>query len=214
MLVHHRFAKYGVQTTFYIALEDITDAEAPFTGVAPLAADIWLSKDGGAAANATNAATAISNGFYSWVATATELQATVLEVSIYDATASAIFKPVFLHIQTKLVLGQVDVDAAQISNGDAIKATGVGSGYGIKLSGATAAFYHNGMDQLEGSEPTGFPSNTASFAAIIQFLKRRWGNKRTQTATTFTQLKDDSSTTCWTATVSDDGTTQTVAKGA
>ena len=109
-----QFAKYGTATTFYLVFEDITDAEAPFTGTAPLTADIWLSKDGGAPANATNACTTIGNGIYSWAATATELQATRLSVSIYDATASAIFKPLSLIIYTTLSLGQLNVDATQL----------------------------------------------------------------------------------------------------
>ena len=110
----HEFGQYGVQTTFYFAFEDITDTEAPFTGVAPVTGDIWLSKDGGAAANATNACVAVSNGIYKWTATATEMQATRLAVSIYDATASAIYKPLFVIIQTQLALGSVSVDATQI----------------------------------------------------------------------------------------------------
>lgn len=129
------FAKYGTQTTFYFSLEDITDAEAPFTGTAPLTADIWLSKDGGAAAAATNAFTAVSNGFYTWVATATELQCDVLAVSVYDATASAIFKPIRATILTKLKVGQIDADATALTNTPGIKATGVGTGAGISATG-------------------------------------------------------------------------------
>lgn len=141
MLVYStKNCKYGVANTFYFALEDITDAEAPFTGVAPVAADIWLVKDGGVAANATNAAAAISNGVYSWVATATEMQAVKLSVSIYDATASAIFKPVFLDIETTLALSFVDIDASQKTNQTALKCTGSGTGNGIyAVGGATDA---------------------------------------------------------------------------
>lgn len=212
MLTYREFAKYGVQTTFYFALEDIADAEAPFTGVAPLTADIWLSKDGGAAANASNAFVAVSNGVYTWTATAGELQATRLIVNVYDATASAIFKPITVLILCKMALGQLDIDASQISNGDALKLTGIGTGYGMKLSGASTALYHNGFDQVEGSEPTAAPVAAASYGAILQFLKRRFFNKRTQTATTQTQYKDDSATVTWTATVADDGSTQTVGK--
>lgn len=136
MLVHGPFyAKYGTQTTFYVALEDVTNTDAPFVGVAPLTGDIWLSKDGGAPANATNAMTAIGNGVYSWVATATEMQATRLSVSVYDATASEIFKPIFFHIVTKLQVGQLDVDATALSNVSAIVAAGQGTGSGMSLTG-------------------------------------------------------------------------------
>jgi len=216
MLSHGNFyAKYGTQTTFYFALEDVSDAEAPFVGVAPLAADIWLVKDGGAAANASNASTAIGNGIYSLVLTAAEMQAAVISVSIYDATASAIFKPVFFNVVTRVALGTVDVDATQIgSNTDALTVTGVGTGVGLKVSGASAAYYTNVFSQLEGAEPSGAPADNATVMAIIQFLKRRWNNKRTQTSTTFTMYKDDSTTAAWTASVSDDGTTGSVNKGA
>lgn len=216
MLVHGPFwGKYGTQTTFYFALEDVSITDAPFIGVAPVTGDIWLVKDGGSPANATNAATAEGNGVYSLVLTAAEMQASVISVSIYDATASELFKPVFFNVQTRLALGQLDIDATQIgSNTDALKLTGVGTGVGLYLSAASAAYLTNLFTQLEGTEPSGMVADNATVLAILQFMKRRFGNKRTQTATTFTQLKDDSSTSCWTATVSDDGTTQTVGKGA
>lgn len=138
MLTYREFGQYGVQTTYMFALEDITDAEAPFTGTAPLTADIWISKDGAATANATNAFTAVSNGVYTWVATAAEMQATRLCVNVYDATASAIFKPVSILIQTKLQLGQIDVNATQIGgNVSAMSLTGVGTGAGLFGTSAT-----------------------------------------------------------------------------
>lgn len=342
MLSHGvEFAKYGVQTTFYLSFEDITDAEAPFTGTAPLAADIWLSKDGGAPANATNAMTAIGNGVYSWVATATEMQATRLAVSVYDATASAIFKPAYLVINTKLQLGQLDIDATQIGgntaaivlqavgsasgvsstggatgagalftggatsgagmicqgaagnsngiravgvgNANALDLTGAGTGAGLAATGgatgngitlrggatsgagadiagaagnsngvtiagvgsgagvistggatghgmnivggatsgtglravATATNdYNNLFAVTEGTEPSGAIGNNATFGAILQYVKRRWFNRNTQTSTTQTTYKDDSSTALQTRTAADDGTTQSLAKSA
>lgn len=213
MLVHGPFyAKYGTQTTFYLTLEDITDAEAPFTGTAPLVADIWLSKDGGAAAAATNAFTAISNGFYSWTATATEMQATRLTVSVYDATASAIFKPITIHIVTKLQVGQLDADASALTNAHGITCTGIGTGYGFKAVGATTALNNNIFDQNEGTEPSAALSSTASFGAILQWLKRRFNNKATVSGSSLIVYKDNSSTVLSTQSVSDDGTTDTIGK--
>lgn len=215
MLTFERFGKYGTQTVFYFTLEDVSITDAPFVGTAPVTGDIWLVKDGGTPANATNACVAEGNGVYSWTATATEMQANVLAVSIYDATATEIFKPVFLHIQTRMALGTLDIDATQVgSNTDALTLTGVGTGVGLKLAGASAAYYTNLFSQLEGTEPSSAPADNATFGAIFQFIKRRFLNKRTQTSTTFTQYKDDSLTTCFNATVSDDGTTQAVGKGA
>lgn len=213
MLVHGPFyAKYGTQTTFYLTLEDITDAEAPFTGTAPLVADIWLSKDGGAAAAATNAFTAISNGFYSWTATATEMQATRLTVSVYDATASAIFKPITIHIVTKLQVGQLDADASALTNAHGITCTGIGTGYGFKAVGATTVLNNNIFDQNEGTEPSAALSSTASFGAILQWLKRRFNNKATVSGSSLIVYKDNSSTVLSTQSVSDDGTTDTIGK--
>lgn len=213
MLVHGPlYAKYGTQTTFYLALEDITDAEAPFTGTAPLVADIWLSKDGGAAAAATNAFTAISNGFYSWTATATEMQATRLSVSVYDATASAIFKPLFIHIVTKMQMGQLDCDASALSNTHGIIATGIGTGQGIHAVGATTALGHNFLDIVEAAEPSAALASLDSVWNILKWLKRRFNNKATVSGSYLIVYKDNSSTVLSTQSVSDDGTTDTVGK--
>lgn len=239
MLTYREFAKYGVQTTFMFALEDITDAEAPFTGVAPVTGDIWLSKDGGAAANATNAFTAISNGIYTWVATATELQATRLQVNVYDATASAIFKPLSINILTKLQLGQIDVDATAIgSNTVGITATGIGTGAGISAIGgatgsgikatgtstsgrgievvnATGNLYLSNLfdQQLPAEHSTAFAA-TDSVGRTIGRLVRRFFNKVTQTSTQQKVYADDSSTVVDTMTCSNDLTTQTKGKAA
>lgn len=239
MLTYREFAKYGTATTFYFSLEDITDAEAPFTGVAPLTADIWLVKDGGAAANATNAFTAISNGVYSWAATATEMQATRLHVNVYDATASAIFKPITVLILTKLQLGQIDVDATAIgSNTNAIIGTGVGTGaglattggatgngilttgagtsaYGLKLVNASGNLYlSNTFDQQLPAEATVAFALTDSIGKVIGRIVRRFVNKVTQTTTQQKVYADDGTTVVETMTVADDGTTQTKGKSA
>ena len=138
MLSHGiEFAKYGVQTTFYWFFEDVTATDAPFTGVAPVTADIFISKDGGAPATATNAMTAIGNGIYSHVLTATEMQATRLSISVYDQTASEIYKPACRVILTKLQLGQIDVDATQIGNASALNLLGGGTGNGLRAKGGT-----------------------------------------------------------------------------
>lgn len=142
-------AKYGVQTTFYWFFEDVTATDAPFIGVAPVTADIFISKDGGAPATATNAMTAIGNGIYSHVMTAAEMSATRISVSVYDQTASEIYKPACRVIITKLQLGQIDVDATQIGgNTEAIKAQGVGSGEGLKATGGLTG---HGISAISGT---------------------------------------------------------------
>lgn len=238
MLTYREFAKYGTATTFMFALEDITDAEAPFTGVAPLTADIWISKDGGAAANATNAFTAVSNGIYTWALTATEAQATRLLVNVYDATASAIFKPISILIQTKLQLGQIDVDTTQIGGnvtalllqgvgtGSGLLATGGATGDGLEgVGGATSGFglkgtatstneNNNVFTVTEGTEPGSAIGNNATALRILQGLKRRMFNKVTATSTQLKTFGDDSTTVVETQTASNDATTQTVGKSA
>jgi hypothetical protein len=207
------FAKYGVQTTFVFCLEDGSTTDC-YVGTDVVAADSTISKDGGASAATTNAVTTTNSPFFKITLTATEMQAERILVRINDASA-AVFKDAVLLVITKLNLGQVSVDATQIGgNTNAIEATGVGTGKGANLTGASAAYGHNLMDQLEGTEPAGAPADNASFKAIFQALKRRFIGKRTQTATTFTQYKDDAATSCWTAAVSDDGSTQSVGKGA
>lgn len=163
------FRKYGVQTTFRFALQDVSDAEAPFTGVAPLAADIWISKDGGAAANATNAAVAISNGFYAWTATAAEMQAANISISIYDATASAIFLPVYIMVETELALGNIVVDASQKTNTHAVSVAGVGTGSGINTVGGVSGhglYAQGGATIGNGIEGRATASAYAGFAGF------------------------------------------------
>lgn len=238
MLTYREYAKYGTATTFMFALEDVTDVEAPFVGVAPLTADIWLSKDGGAAANATNAFVAVSNGIYTWAMTATELQATRIQVNVYDATASAIFRPIAINILTKLQLGQIDVDTTQIGGnvtafllqgvgtGSGLLATGGATGDGLEgVGGATSGFgikgtatstneNNNVFTVTEGTEPGSAMGNNATVLRVLQGLKRRFFNKVTQTTTQQKVYGDDSTTVVDTMTCSNDLTTQTKGKSA
>lgn len=136
------FGTYGVQSTFYFMLEDVTATDAPFVGIAPVTGDIWIVKDGGAPANATNGATAEGNGIYSLVLTATEMQAEWVCVSIYDATPLEIFKPGGFFVNTKLRLGQMAVNASQYGgNADGIRATACGTGGAITGDGGAGAGY-------------------------------------------------------------------------
>jgi hypothetical protein len=62
------------------------------------------------------------------------------------------------------------------------------------------------------AELSALPTSTSNYSKFIQFLFQRFAYKRTQTATTFTAFKADSSTSLATGTVSDDGTTETSGK--
>jgi hypothetical protein len=61
-------------------------------------------------------------------------------------------------------------------------------------------------------ELSAIPTATSSFGLLVNALFQRFFYKRTQTATTQTLYKADSSTSLGTASVSDDGTTQTSGK--
>lgn len=60
-----------------------------------------------------------------------------------------------------------------------------------------------------GAELAALPTFASSYADMLQFLFQRFAYKRTQTATTFTMTKADSTTALATAGVSDNGTTET-----
>ena len=129
-----------------------------------------------------------------------------------DATASAIFKPITIHIVTKLQMGQLDADASALSNTHGIICTGVGTGVGLRAVGATTALSHNLFDIVEAAEPSAALSSLDSFWNIIKWLKRRLNNKSTVSGSSLIVYKDDSTTTLSTQAVSDDGTTDTVGK--
>ena len=63
-------------------------------------------------------------------------------------------------------------------------------------------------DELEGVEPAAVIAGNASMRIIMQTLKRRFFNKATQTASLFTQFRDDSTTVLHSQVTSFDGTTQ------
>lgn len=67
-------------------------------------------------------------------------------------------------------------------------------------------------DQMEGSEPTGPIADNGTFRHILQYLKRRFTNRVTQTANAQTWYKDDSATTLGNKTATSDGVTQDLGK--
>lgn len=86
--------KYGVQTDFYFPLikRDVADfaVSADYTHSA---GDVKVSKDGGAAATATNAPSAITmgnGGMWKLTLTATEMQAAKIAITIIDAATKVI----------------------------------------------------------------------------------------------------------------------------
>lgn len=92
--------------------------------------------------------------------------------------------------------------------GSGFTGTGQGVGHGFSGTAGASGKITNFFDTLEGTEPTAAIGNNATFAVILQHLKRRFTNKVTQTTTVQTVFRDDSTTVLETGTVSDDGTTQ------
>lgn len=128
------------------------------------------------------------------------------------ATSSALATLNLKKLNVVNTAGDAIVAQSTGGNGNGIIATGQGSGSGIfGVAGATGKIA-NLLDTLEGSEPTTAVPNNSTFAQIMQYHKRRFFNKVTQTITTQTVFKDDSATTLTTMPVSDDGTTQTKGK--
>lgn len=92
--------KYGVATHIYIPI--IKRAVVDFAVSAdwtPVAGDVQISKDGGAAANVTNLPTAITMGntaMWDFSITATEMQAAQIVVMVADAATKAVEDQSFL----------------------------------------------------------------------------------------------------------------------
>lgn len=211
----HVYAKYGVQTTFYWQFEDVTATDAPFIGVAPVAADIFISKDGAAPAAATNAMTAIGNGIYSHVMTAAEMQGSRIQVSVYDQTASEIYKPAFREIITRELMSQLTIDPTAVGgNTIGLTLVGVGTGLALSVSGASSSYNHNIFDQSEVTEPSAAPGDIATFKEILQWLKRRFRNVHTASSTQLKVYKDDGVTVLSTQTLSNTGSLQSVGEAA
>lgn len=130
--------KYGVQSTFYFAVEvpSATNSDRFFSAASPfVAGDVQISKDGGALANTTNLPANVAGTIWSLTLTATEMQATDIVVTLVDADGPS-WRDTLLVIQTKLRLGMIDIDATQIGgNTAAMNLQGVGTSAGLNAVG-------------------------------------------------------------------------------
>lgn len=182
-------AKYATETDFYFTLNDPGSSNGDlFNGTAPVGADSTISKDGGAEAATTNAASQITgSGFiYKLTLTAAEMTASRIMVAIRDATATEIFGPVTLLIET----------------------------FGEHALGSSAVFGKNPFDISPSAENTSVPSQTLSWGKQIQSILARFYNRATQTGPTGNQIvyRNDDATALATMAVTDDGSTQTKGK--
>jgi hypothetical protein len=287
------------QGAFYFGVEvpSATNSDRFLSAAVPWnAGDVQISKDGGAFANVSALPTRVAGSLYKQTLTAAEMTADDIVVLIQDQDADTEWRDTMLLIQTRLRLGQMDIDTTGIgSNTDALKLTGSGTGFGLNaIGGATASadingviaghiirkntatgggastitldagasatnnFYNGclvlvltGVGAAQARVITGYtgstqvatvnrswstnpasgnvfvilpgedvwniglaelttiPTATDTTGNKAQFVFQRFAFKRTQTVTTQSLFKSDNSTVFTTATVSDDGTTQT-----
>lgn len=295
---------YGAATDIYFTLSSpaATSSDRLVTtapGSLFAAGDIKISKDGGAFGNVANSVSqvAASNPLYKLTLSTSEMQAELALVQIVDQDGPA-FRDQLWIVRTKQRLGQLFIDASNLTNSTAVTFTGIGSGHGLScVAGATGKdidgvmaemtmrhntataggastitldasasavdSYYNGSaimiiggtgagqfriitayvgstqvatvnrswstnpangsvflilpasevwDIASAAELASLPTSTSAFSKFLQFLFQRFAYKRTQTATTFTMFKADSSTSLTTGTVADDGTTQSAGK--
>lgn len=140
-----------INPSVYVPL--ITNAAQTFkTGAGLAAGDVKISKDGGAEANVTTLPTEIgTTGIYGQTLTAAEMQASVILVHYKKAGT---IEECLVIIETRLGLGQMDVDATQIGgNVPGIKSTGVGTSSGISCFGG--ATNGNGLNCTGGGSGNG-----------------------------------------------------------
>lgn len=231
------YGQYGVQTTFMFTSNDPASGVFDlYNGTAWAAGDATISKDGGAVAATTNTPAQITASGYihSLTLTAAEMQANVICVAIRDATATEVYGPVTLIIYNVLTLGQLVVDASQLSNQPALKLRGVGSGagldalggasgsgikgvgqgsfYGLEVGGASSSFYTNLLKGTPASELVVAPTDLLTYEQMFQAVVKRFYNLVTQDGSNQKVYRNDSATVLTTMPVSDDGTTQTKGK--
>jgi hypothetical protein len=151
MHIYEYDGQFGIAKTVYFTLQSPAGTSSDrLVTTAPgslfAAGDIKLSKDGGAFANVVNAVVqvAASNPLYSLTLTAAEQQAEDLVVQIVDLNGPA-FRDAFIHVRTKLKIGQIDVDATQLTNASALKLQGQGTGHGLEAIGGATGMDYNGI---------------------------------------------------------------------
>lgn len=209
------FGKYGVARTVVFTAQDVTDVDDVYVGNAWAAGDARVSKDGGAEAASTNTPARITTTHHSIAFTAAEMQCSELVCVIRDQTEPEVFEPIIITVINRMNLGQLSIDATQIGgNANAVEATGVGTGHGFSGTAGASGKICNFFDTLEGSEPAGAIAANATFAAILQHLKRRHFNRVTSTSALLTMYKDDNTTALCTMAISDDGTTASKGRAA
>ena len=189
MYVHTDFIAKDEATAarrrFHFAMFEDTDGVTPKTGLTFAAADIKLSKNGGAEANSAGTATEVAGGDYYYEATAGEVDtAGTLKIRIVKSgyrTYRVIVKvdpPVgFLSAQAKADVNAEVVDTLNVDT-----------------------YAEPGQEN---------PPSTSTLVKKIGYLFKSWRNRTTQTATQYSLYADNATTIDQKAVVSDAaGTTE------
>ncbi len=142
--VYQNFAKYGVQQDFFFCVEvpGTSGSDRFLSAAVPwIAGDVKVDKDGGGLNNVTNLPVRIgTTPLYKWTGTAGELSGSRVNVLLVDQDGPA-WRDLHLAIETKLLLGQLDVDATAIGgNVHAMSLVGVGAGYGLFAKGSSGLY--------------------------------------------------------------------------
>lgn len=239
LLVHHRFIRKNTAVTLNFSLSTAA-ADTPYTGAAPATTDVSIILDEAVAINPAAAPVSEGVGIWSLALTAAETNGNRVSIAIDNANIDCcwIFCETALNLESVTVnnaAGSAITATSAGSNGHGIVASGNGTGAGVRaVAGATGAGLiavggatsgvglsasatasseiTNIFNVTESAEPTSAITNLATMMSIFQHLKRRFFNKVTQTTTTQTMYRDDSSTSLETMAVSNDGVTQTKGK--
>lgn len=184
-------SKYGVGRHVYVPV--VKRAVIDFAVGAdwtPATGDVKLSKDGGAFANIGTLpsviASANTGAVWDFTLTATEMQAAQVMIVVSDAATKAVEDQCII-IETyghASAQHEFDLDTA------------------FTAATTATAVWATAMSDL-----AAVPSATASVLSAVNWIFEKARNKITQTSSTETVFKDNSSSTVATSTVADDGTT-------
>lgn len=138
--VYQHFAKHGVATDFFFCVETPSSQGSDRfcdSSLGFVAGDAKVDKDGGGLANVSALPTRIGSQLFKWAATAAEMTANKVNMLLVDQNGPG-WRDMHIAIETRLLLGQIDVDATQIGgNTHAMSLIGVGTGYGLFAKGSS-----------------------------------------------------------------------------
>lgn len=210
------YRQYGVATSSaglnsHIQSAIITSTNANLYTGALAAGDVKVSKDGGAEANIGTLPTQLgATGIWIFALSAAELSCATLTIHLKKGASTA--EQVWT-VETNFVAGRMDINATALGgNTPALNLTSVGTGNALALNSTTAPYQTNLFTTVELAEVSGAPGATNSFGAMIQYLFARFFQLVTQTSTTQSIFKKDSTTALTNETVADDGVTQSKGK--